>query len=76
MARGSSARLRRYASKAFNKVASNRYGMKCGTSSRGSKPRVCLATHPVPDMKCGRNPINKLYACARPGARKRRRRRG
>lgn len=64
MARGSRARLKAHAREAFQTVARTRGGMKCGTSPRGAKNRVCLATHAVPGMKCGRNPINGLYACS------------
>lgn len=66
MARGSAARLRRFAPKAFNKVAATRGGERCGTSKRGGRNRVCLAVAPIPGWKCGLNPINKLYACVKP----------
>ena len=75
MARG--ANLRRTARQAFNTVADTRGSMKCGTSRRGGKNRVCLAVAPVVGMKCGKNPINKLYACAeRGGGRSKKRRKG
>jgi hypothetical protein len=61
------ATLRRHKTEAFNSVARTRFGMKCGVSPRGSKPRVCLSVAPVPGMKCGRNPVNGLYACASKG---------
>ena len=61
--RGSAARLRKYASKAYNKVARASGHKRCGTG-RGGR-RVCLSTEKIAGMKCGRNPINKLYACAK-----------
>ena len=64
MARG--ANLRRHAQKAFNKVAATRGGERCGKSRRGGKREVCLAVAPVVGWKCGKNPINKLYACVAP----------
>lgn len=61
--RGRTSNLRKSASKAYNKVARARGGMKCGTSRRGAKRRVCVSVAPVAGMKCGLNPINHLYAC-------------
>jgi hypothetical protein len=74
--RGRMANLRRYAPKAYDRVA-RAGGMKCGKSPRGAKKRVCIATDPIPGMKCGLNRINKLYACVavgHGGGRRRRRR--
>lgn len=73
--RGSVSRLRKHAGKAFNKVARKSGGRACGTSPRGSRNRVCLSTHPVSGMACGRNPVNGLWACANAGRGRRRGRR-
>jgi hypothetical protein len=75
MARGRISNLRAGADKAFNKVQRAPGGKKCGTSRNGVK--LCVSTHPIAGMKCGRNPINDLYACAgkgrKSGTRRRRR---
>ena len=67
MARGRKANLVRGARKAFNKVAATRGGERCGRSRRGARRQVCLSVAPLPGVKCGKNPINKLYACVAKG---------
>lgn len=62
MARRGIANLRRSADKAYRTVA-RKGGAVCGKSPRGAKRRVCVATDPIPGMKCGLNRINQLYAC-------------
>lgn len=66
MARGRASNLRRTANKAYNKVYVAG-GKKCGRSRRGAKKKVCLSTSPMTGFKCGKNPINKLYACVAKG---------
>lgn len=52
--------LRKGAAKARSKIK-RAGGKKCGKGKRGRK--VCISTKPIAGMKCGKNPINKLYAC-------------
>lgn len=65
--RGRTANLRASARKAYAKVATTRSQRKCGRSSRGAKKQVCLSTAEIPGMRCGKNPINGLYACVEGG---------
>lgn len=40
-------------------------GTKCKVTKKNVK--VCISTKPVPGMKCGKNPKNGLWACAKKG---------
>lgn len=65
--KGRVSNLKKSANYAYTTVARAKGHKKCGRSPRGAKRTVCLATEPVAGMKCGRNPINNLYACVGKG---------
>lgn len=75
MARGNIQNLKKAAPKVFRKVERSRAQMRCGTSPRGARNRVCVSTHTIPGMSCGLNKVTGLYGCAVSASEKPRRKR-